>query len=224
LEDLLTRINAPLLCYLYVDFFMDLNFDLPQLHRLIGHAEEFKTFDRAQVWIYDDSIKLGLFPKTRAGENLKSLKLRIKCRALEWQLSSLAHVCCSSFPLISTLEDLEIWEHDRLPSSHWTGDMENAQWLELLGPFTALKNLHLTNKTALHVCGALLELSGERVTEVLPMLQNLFLCDRYPSKRSRKAITIFVAARRRSGHPVSVHRVSGNGRWRDITEALASGD
>jgi len=46
---------------------------------------------------------------------------------LEWQLSSLAHVCSSSFPLISTLEVLEIREDDYLSSSHWKGDMQNAQ-------------------------------------------------------------------------------------------------
>ena len=49
LEDLLAvaRINAPLLDYLRIVFFMDLNFDVPQLHQLIGHVEEFKIFDHA---------------------------------------------------------------------------------------------------------------------------------------------------------------------------------
>jgi len=49
LEDLLARIDAPLLYRLSVIFFMDLDFDVPQLHRLIGHAEEFKAFDHAKV-------------------------------------------------------------------------------------------------------------------------------------------------------------------------------
>ena len=48
LEDLLARTDARLY-RLYIAFFMDLDFDLPQLHRLIGHAEEFKAFDHAKV-------------------------------------------------------------------------------------------------------------------------------------------------------------------------------
>jgi len=99
--------------------------------------------------------------------------------------------------------------------------MENAQWLELLGPFTTQKNLYLSNRVASPVFGALLELSGERVIEVLPALQNLFV---YRLEDSRKSIKIFVAARRRAGRPVRVHRESESGSWDDITEDLASGD
>jgi len=142
----------------------------------------------------------------------------------EWQLLSLAQVCRSFFPLISTLEVLEINQDGFLLSPRWNDDMEDTQWLELLDPFTALKNLYLTDKIAPHVCSALLELSGERVTEVLPSLKNLYLYDKYPLEGSRQAIKIFVAARRRSGHPVRVHRGSRSEGWEDITEDLASGD
>jgi len=104
--------------------------------------------------------------------------------------------------------------------------MEDTQWLELLHPFTALKNLYLTGNFALHVFSALSELSGEKVTEILPVLQNLFMSPGYRLDRFRfrKAIKIFVVARRGSGHPVSVHSRPWGGRWRDITEDLVSGD
>jgi len=215
LEGLLARIDAPLLHRLYIVFFMDLDFDVPQLHRLIGHAEEFKAFDRAEVSIFDSSILL--LPHSKFDHH--KLELRIKCRELDYQLSSLAQVCSSSFPFISSLEELEIKE-DHLSSSHWKDDTENAQWLELLEPFTALKNLYLTDKIARRVCDALQERSGERAT---PALQNLFISPGYLLGGSRKAIKIFVGARRLSGHPVSVHRGSRSEGWEDITD-LASGD
>jgi len=145
----------------------------------------------------------------------------------EWQLLSLAQVCRSFFPLISTLEVLEINQDGFLLSPRWNEDMEDTQWLELLDPFTALKNLYLTDKVAPHVCSALLELSGERVTEVLPTLQGLFIThlssDSLP-EGLRKATKTFVAARRRSDHPMSVHRTEWVGRPMDITEDLLSGD
>src|SRR5712671_378144 len=56
LEDLLARTDAPLLHHLDTTFFMDLDFDLPQFHRLMGHAKEFKTSNDAVVWICDRSI------------------------------------------------------------------------------------------------------------------------------------------------------------------------
>jgi len=201
LEGLLARIDAPLLYYLNVEFFMALNFDIPQLHRLIGHAEKFKTFDHAQVWVEEDSISLHLSPPETWEEDYpKPLELGIACRDLDWQLSSLAQVCSSSFPLVSTVERLDIWEG----GSPWTDDMENTQWLELLDPFTALKDLYLTDEIARHVCGALQELSGERAVEVLPVLRNLFVDGLVSIEHIEEAIRPFVAARQHSGHPVVV--------------------
>jgi len=228
LEDLLARIDAPLIYDLDITFFMDLEFDVPQLYRLIDHAEVFNAFDQARVLIFNGEIQLNLDPRARKVDRRTQLKLQINCEKLDYQLSSLAQVCRSSFPLVSAMEDLQIWEDDhRLLSSPLAVNMETGQWLELLDPFTALKNLHLTQTIAAHVCSALQELSGERVPEVLPTLQGLFIShlssDSLP-EGIRKAIKTFVAARRRSGHPVSVHRKEPSGRSMDITEDLVSGD
>ncbi|KAH9955494.1 hypothetical protein BC827DRAFT_873243 [Russula dissimulans] len=208
LEDLLARIEATLLDDLHVEFFMDLEFDVPQLHRLIDHAEEFKTFDRADVSISNYSIQLYFYSKTGSVDRRSQLELQIKCRELDYQLSSLAQVCSSSFSLISALEELEIREGRWLSSSHWKDDMENAQWLELLDPFTALKNLYLTSGVAQRFCGALQELSGERATEVLPALRNLFV-QVSSLEPVQEAMKPFVAARQLSGYPVAVDH------WKD---------
>jgi len=183
--------------------FMDLDFDVSQLHRLIGHAEEFKAYNHAKVVIFDCSIDLSLHPKTGSLDYSRRLELRIKCRELDWQLSSLAQFCSPSFPLISTLEELEIRE-SKLPSSHWKDDMEDTQWLELLNSFNALKNLYLTCGVAQRVCGALQEVSGERATEVLPALRNIFVDGFRSLEHIQEAIGPFVAARQLSGHPVAI--------------------
>jgi len=208
LEDLLALIDAPLLDFLIIEFFMDLDFDVPQLHRLIGHAEEFKTFDRADVSISKYSIRLHVYPNTGSVDRRRQLELRISCRELDYQLSSLAQVCSSSFPIIFALEDLQIRENDRFSSSHWKDDMENAQWLELLDPFTALKNLYLTYGIVQRFCGALQELSGERATEVLPALRNLFV-QGSSLEPVLEAMKPFIAARQLSGNPLVVDH------WKD---------
>jgi len=221
LEDLLARINTPLLDYLDITFSGSLNFNLPQLHRLIGHAEEFKTFDYARLLIFDDAIQLDLHPKTGTVDDRRHLQLQINCEELDWQILSLTRLCSSSLPftLTSALEALQIEEDDLFFLQG-----KDAQWQKLLDPFTALTNLYLPNTIALPLLSGLLELSGERVTEVLPALQNLFIYPGYLPENSQKAIKMFVAARRRSGHSVSVHCGSRSEGWSDITEDLASRD
>ena len=66
---------------------------------------------------------------------------------LQWQLLSLTQVCRSSFPrtFISSLESLYICE-DGYPRLGWQDDIGNAQWMELLQPFTAVKYLILSKE------------------------------------------------------------------------------
>jgi len=59
------------------------------------------------------------------------------------------------------------------------------------------------------IAPALQELVGERVTEVLPALQSLFLRGSHPSGPVRKAIRKFVTARQLAGHPIIVSRWDG---------------
>jgi len=72
--------------------------------------------------------------------------------------------------------------------------MDDIQWLELFQPFTAVKNLYLSEEISLPVVRALRELSGEMITEVLPTLQNIFLRDR-PSEPIQEPMAPFIAAR-----------------------------
>ncbi|KAI9438855.1 hypothetical protein F5148DRAFT_1380071 [Russula earlei] len=197
LEDLLAQIEAPLLNKLDVAFFMDIDFVIPQLHRLISKTESFKTCDRATVYTFDRAIRFTVY---RGTNQLPMLSMEISCRELDWQLASLVQVYSSSFPLLSALVQLDITDY--APQSRWKDDMEATQWLELLVPFTAMKDLRLTHQVAPHVCQPLEELAGERV---LPALQNIFLTGLKPS-RYPKYIEGFVAARKLSGRPVAIHR------------------
>ncbi|KAI9512456.1 hypothetical protein F5148DRAFT_1373160 [Russula earlei] len=201
LEDLLAQIEAPLLTILYVTFFMDIHFVLPQLHRLISQVESFNSCDRAIVHTSERAIR---FTTSTATHQPWEFLLEISCRELDCQLASLAQVCSSSFPFLSTLVQLNITDY--APRSHWKDDMETTRWLELLAPFTAMEDLRLTHQVAPHVCQALEELAGERVTEVLPALQNIFLEGLEPLESVPKHVEGFVAARKLSGHPVAVHR------------------
>ena len=98
----------------------------------------------------------------------------------------------------------------------WRNDaIENALWWELLLPFSAVKNLYLAKEFALGIAAALEELVWDRITEVLPSLQNIFVEELEPDWRLfQKHIGQFITARQLSSHPVAInHWDRGVERW-----------
>jgi hypothetical protein len=102
------------------------------------------------------------------------------------------------------LGDLYIFNHRSL--RNWEDDIESPSWLELLYPFTAVKNLYLCEAIAPLIVPTLQELVAGTVTEVLPNLQNIFLAELEPSGPVQEGIGKFVAARQLTGHPIVVSR------------------
>ena len=199
LEDLVTRIDAPLLNRLYITFFLQLIFDTPQLTQFLIRMPKLKTYDEAHV-MFSDSYATILLP---GGDNL-GLELGISCRQSDWQLSSLARFCTSSFPqaLIPTMEHLYILE-DASPQPLWQDDLENNQWVELFHPFTTVKNLHVSRKFVPLIVPILQEIVGEGVTDVLPNLERIFLEDLDEPGLVPAAMRQFIAARQLSS-PVAI--------------------
>ena len=82
--------------------------------------------------------------------------------------------CSTSLPPLPSLEHLGIYKSGRL-LSEWEDEVESTQWIDILRPFIAVKDLVLDELLVLSVAPALEELVGEQVTEILPALQNIFL-------------------------------------------------
>ena len=85
-------------------------------------------------------------------------------------------------------------------------DIETGQWLQLLRPFTAVKNLYLSEEIVLCIGPALQELVGGRTTGVLPALQNISLKGLQPSGPVQEGIGQFVASRQVTSRPIAVYR------------------
>ena len=207
LEDLVAGIEVPSLAYIEIRFFNQLVFEISQLPMFLCRTAMLPAIDQANV-VFDKFrivVTLSSSLETEAVDPTR-LKLGISCRKLDWQLSSLAQVCNSCIPTLSSLKYLDIREGRRSPR-HWQDDLENIQWLELLQPFTTIQNFHLSQEFARHVAPALKELAGEpEVVEVLPALREFFLDGLRLSGTVQEAIEHFVAARQLSGHPVAIHR------------------
>jgi hypothetical protein len=206
LEDLVARIDAPVLVHFSITFFNQLVFDLLQLPMFLCRTKAFTVLNHTQVEFDEECANVDFSSGTEPF-NETLLSLTISCRELDWQLSSLSQICNL---VLLALSAMDMGYIDLRPSISGVypllieDDMENTQWLELLHPFTNVKDLCLSGKLPTCIAPALQELAGERVTEILPTLQNIFVDGEH--KHVPKAISEFVAARQLSGCPVAIHR------------------
>ena len=197
LDDLVARIDAPLLDRLKIFFFHQLIFDTPQLTQFIRRTPKFKTYDKARLEFSGSRVWATTIDR--------AFGLTIKCTQSDWQLSSLAQVCSSGFML--AVEHLYICEQKYALLS-WQDDIETSQWLEVLHPLTAVKELYISRKFTPYIVPTLQKLVGGRVSEVLPALQTLFLEEALPPGLVQESIGKFVAARQLAGRPIAVSRWS----------------
>ena len=203
LEDLMAHIDAPRLDDLTITFFNDIVFDSPQVKQFISRTPMPKALKTARVFFQDGTAVVN-FPTQRFSS--QGLTVNILCKELDWQVASLEQVCTLCLPPFSILERLYISE-SLYPRSDLQGTIENTQWLDLLHPFMAVKNLYLSRQIAQYIVPALQELVGSRTTEVLPTLQNIFLEEVESSGSVQEDLGRFVATRQEgTSHLIAVSR------------------
>ena len=199
LEVVVAHIDAPRLRNLYTTLFNDIIFDTPQLTQFISRTPTMKVLEKAHVIFDGKAATVELSSLTGKYERLV---VEIPCKELDWQVSSMEQVCTSCLPPLPTL-DLHIYGNPHY-RQHWQGNVESALWLRLLHPFTSVKNLYLSEEIAQRIVPALQELVGDRATEVLPTLQNIFLEEDQRSGPVQEGIQEVVTVRQANNHPIAV--------------------
>jgi hypothetical protein len=209
LERLVAHIDAPLLHSVRITLSNELPFDISELPQFIDRSEKFRSLNTARADLTFSTNSVGLTvssqTETETADGIM-LALGISFREPFWPLS-LSRVFGLSLPPLATSERLDI----RM-EAHWSGRFlwqhgpQNIQWINLLRPFTAVKNLYLFEAVALRVVPALEEAAKGSVDNVLPALQNVFLQGLQPTRPVQEAIGRFASARQPSGHPITVHR------------------
>jgi hypothetical protein len=196
LEDLVTFIDTPQLVKMEIAFFNQIDFDIPRLVQFIDRTPKLMKLN-AQLQFYDYNALVAL------SSAVGTVEIKILCREPNRQLSFIEQVCNSSLHSLSTVEDLYI-EHRYLVLVWKVDANENTLWLQLLLPFTAVKNIYLAKEFAPGIAAALQELVGSRIVEVLPNLRNIFVEGLESSGRFQKNAGQFVAARQLSNHPIVI--------------------
>ena len=203
LEELVTGIDAPKLGRVGITFFDDITFGRSKLIQFISRPPKLNILKKANINIYSYPASINLSSQTF--HDGADVKLEISCEGLELQLSSLERVCTSCLPPLAMLEDLYFYEDLR---PYWKNNIDNELWVELLRPFSSVKNLYLPKNIASLVAPALQGLVEGRTTEVLPTvlpnLENIFLAGLESFGPAQEGIGQFVAARQVAGRPTAV--------------------
>ena len=193
LEDLVTNIDTPQLDDMHITFFNQIDFNTPQLAQFIDRTPKLRKTD-AYVRFDEYFARIEL----RVSPEFAYFRIKVSCREPDWQLSSIEQVCNFLWHPLSTVENLYI-EHDYSRQAWKDDSIENTQWLQLLLPFTAVKNLFLSKEFEPGIAASLQEM-----TRVLPSLQNIFVEGFGPSGPFQEKIGQFVAARRLSDYPITI--------------------
>jgi hypothetical protein len=201
LEEFVARIDAPQLYQLSTTLFID--FDTTELNRFISRTPTLGAFDEARLIFPGCEGLVRLRQSHPERSDHRMVEVRILGQEPDRQLSTLAQICTLSFRLLLTMENLYIDGNECSPLV-WEDDIENTQWLDLLLPFTAVKNLYLSKQFSPCVAPALQELTGGRTTEVLPALQNVLLEGFQPSEPVQEGIAQFIFARQLANRPVAI--------------------
>ncbi|KAI0251191.1 hypothetical protein BJV78DRAFT_1282698 [Lactifluus subvellereus] len=201
LEDLVARIDAPRLHTLHITFLCQSIFDIQQLSHFIGHAGILGSCNRAEVIFDHNNVKI--VPRSpELANSHQELTLVVLCKYIYHQVRFMAQICNQLSFLLSIVEQLDI-EDDNFDRQ--AVGMGGTPWLELFRPFTAVRTLRISRPLHPIIVPALRRLIGERATEVLPVLDSLYLEVYRPTVSHRLTIEPFIAARRYSDHPVAVH-------------------
>jgi hypothetical protein len=217
-EDLVAGIDAPRLGTLFIGFFDEIQAGTPKLVQFIGRTPKLKELKSACVTFECGATRVRLSSQTPDTPDYRTINVGIFRGESDLHISSLDKVLATSPPLLSTLEDL--YMHD--------GTVSPPEWqfylspmpLEVLHPFSAAKNLYLSPEIITCMAPALRSLTGNRMTEVLPNLENIFLQEGDPSQpfQELEDIKQFFAARQVTGHPISIVP------WQRSEEEFEDGD
>ena len=204
LKVLITRTTFPLLDNLDVTFTSWRNVDSPPLRDFVNRIETLDVHDRADISFQNRIAHITLSRQDMLA-NCSKIKFGVLSRHFDLQLLDLMQLC-SFLPSLPTLEHLYICGHGSSPLDCQPLSTDIIRWYGILRPFSSVKKLYLSGKPALRVALALRGLlSVERVTQVLPALQNITFLEYELSGAILEAIENLVTTLQLSGRSVSLH-------------------
>ena len=195
LEEFVARIDAPQLYRLSTTFSLDFSFRAAELYQFISRTPTLGSYyDEAHLSFDSRNALVRLCQSHAESSDHRMVELETLCQKPDRQFSSMVQTCTSykSLRLLLTMENLYI-DGDLKPTFD---DINNTKWLDLILPFTAVKNLYLSKLVSPRILRVLKELAEGSTTEVFPSLQYVLLEGFPPSRLVQRCISRFNSARR----------------------------
>jgi hypothetical protein len=216
LEDLVALIDCPRLNYVKIKYLYSshVNFQAPQVFQFINRSEDPRLLSR---WATVVAEIRGNFTVSLCHEHYRDETVIISLDSMEWGISHLIQLLSQFSAKLSDVRHLSIL---------WCliEDLEVAQWLQLFGQFTTVQTLHGFGNQLWRLAVVLEVLAEwEMGDELFPAL--LLLCFEPPARINFRpqddpdivSVPNFDAARRLSGHPITV--VEGPWEFYEIVES-----
>jgi hypothetical protein len=174
--------------------------DTPELLHFIRRTPRLTALDEARMVLRDRPGSQVTFSSQTSRSGVFIMEFSESHGWSDVALLPLTHFCASSSesgssPLLSTMENFYIYEEHEWQADT-TNEVGGSDWVGVLRPFAAVKNLYLSGESVRTIADTLGFLSGElEVAEVLPDLQNIFLDKTKAPPDIMENITRFVNAR-----------------------------
>ena len=199
LEDLVSRINAPLLDFVQTTFLRPISnsSQASQLTWFMRRSTMFQPPNEVHVDFDRSGIQVRSLPQSRGLD--EGFTLKILCRK-DWEFLTLGFASTlPSINMVMMVDHLYIYSNQQL--AQWRG---NTRHINLFHPFNGVKNLFVSQELVQCIALALEDLVGESVADALPALECIFLEEHQlsGSVHWQEAIRQFAAAL--LGHPVAV--------------------
>ena len=170
LEALLPWVTIPLLEMLQVYFFNRLIYSIPRLEQFLSTARNLRL--KTTTVTFDEDF-LSVMGYLDNGAKMYSLDMKLGGKLLDWQVVSAVQVFQPLKEVFCAVEHLTLeYDRDIIPSE-WVNQADHAQWREVLGSLSNVKNLFMDGELVGKLSRALEPGEGGSSTELLPELQEL---------------------------------------------------
>ena len=202
----MSRIDAPLLNTVHLEFLYRPIYDIPQLPLFMLPKETFKLPLKIGASAYDDNVSI-VVSSSSGGY----FYLRFPCTGLYRQVSLLSHIFTQCSPLLSHVYRLDLYVSEKCDLQ--LDERASMPWLKLLRSFDAVQILYISSPALpgqydnleIDIARVLGNLTSERAAEVLPMMHTLLLRRfNQVGYLMTRLLKPFVNARQLSGQPVEV--------------------
>jgi hypothetical protein len=213
LEDIVARIDTPLLELIDLRFFNRLLFEIPHLSHFVRRTRQLASPTQAKIYSSGSAVSLALIHQPGTPHTTipipGQLRLQIKCRQFDWQLSALSQISTQLSPFLSGVGQLDVRAFP--PSASGRDDLDLTRWLELLRLFGGVDKLRVADELVWDIARALQRVISDPDPELFPALRELFLVGNSQEFTAvLETIAPFISAHQLSGQPIVVYNWDRN--------------